>query len=63
MKLSIFTARLVATLIPALVPALCLLLPINAVAEKADRKAKILINAIDGDADHAKGFYIVNEIE
>jgi lipopolysaccharide export system protein LptA len=26
-------------------------------AEKADRKEKITINAIDGDADHAKGFY------
>ena len=57
MKLSTYTARLVATLMPALFPALCLLLPINAVAEKADRKAKIVINAIDGDADHAKGFY------
>ncbi len=26
-------------------------------AEKADRKEKVTINAIDGDADHAKGFY------
>ncbi|MBL8310348.1 MAG: lipopolysaccharide transport periplasmic protein LptA [Burkholderiales bacterium] len=28
-----------------------------AVAEKADRKEKITINAVDGDADHGKGFY------
>ncbi|MCZ2136521.1 MAG: lipopolysaccharide transport periplasmic protein LptA [Burkholderiales bacterium] len=26
-------------------------------AEKADRKEKVTINAIDGDADHGKGFY------
>lgn len=26
-------------------------------AEKADRKEKITINAVDGDADHGKGFY------
>ena len=26
-------------------------------AEKADRKEKVRINAVDGDADHAKGFY------
>ena len=41
----------------AVIPAFCLLLPLDAAAEKADRKEKILINAIDGDADHAKGFY------
>ena len=41
----------------AVIPALCLVLPTSATAEKADRKEKILINAIDGDADHAKGFY------
>lgn len=28
-----------------------------AAAEKADRKEKVTINAVDGDADHAKGFY------
>jgi lipopolysaccharide transport protein LptA len=28
-----------------------------ATAEKADRKEKVIINAVDGDADHAKGFY------
>jgi hypothetical protein len=26
-------------------------------AEKADRKEKITINAVDGDADHGKGLY------
>jgi len=41
----------------ALVAALCGLLPLTAGAEKADRKEKITINAIDGDADHGKGFY------
>ena len=41
----------------AVIPALCLLFAMDAAAEKADRKEKILINAIDGDADHAKGFY------
>ena len=29
--------------------------PVLAHAEKADRKEKVTINAIDGDADHAKG--------
>jgi len=37
--------------------ALCSLLPLVANAEKADRKEKITINAVDGDADHGKGFY------
>ena len=40
-----------------LMAALCGLLPLAASAEKADRKEKITINAIDGDADHGKGFY------
>ena len=44
-------------LLAAAFPAFCLLLPTGADAEKADRKEKILINAVDGDADHAKGFY------
>jgi len=33
------------------------MLPGIATAEKADRKEKITINAVDGDADHGKGFY------
>ena len=37
--------------------ALCVLPVQFALAEKADRKEKITINAIDGDADHGKGFY------
>ncbi len=41
----------------AVIPALCLLLPMGAIAEKADRKEKIKINAVDGDADAGKGFY------
>ena len=41
----------------AVIPAFCLLLPTDAAAEKADRKEKILINAVDGNADHATGFY------
>lgn len=41
----------------ALLTAFCALLPLAASAEKADRKEKITINAIDGDADHGKGFY------
>lgn len=41
----------------ALLTTLCGLLPLTAMAEKADRKEKITINAIDGDADHGKGFY------
>jgi lipopolysaccharide transport protein LptA len=32
-------------------------LPGLASAEKADRKEKITINAVDGDADHGKGLY------
>lgn len=36
---------------------LAVLAPVLAHAEKADRKEKVTINAIDGDADHAKGFY------
>ncbi len=46
-----------ALLAAAVIPAFCLLIPMDAAAEKADRKEKILINAVDGDADHAKGFY------
>lgn len=34
-----------------------LAIPALAGAEKADRKEKITINAVDGDADHGKGFY------
>ncbi len=41
----------------AVMPAFCLLLPLDAAAEKADRKEKIKINAVDGDADAGKGFY------
>ncbi len=41
----------------AVLPAIWLLLPMDAVAEKADRKEKININAVDGDADAGKGFY------
>jgi lipopolysaccharide export system protein LptA len=41
----------------AVMPALCLLLSFDAAAEKADRKEKIKINAVDGDADAGKGFY------
>lgn len=36
---------------------LCFALCSAAFAEKADRKEKVTINAVDGDADHAKGFY------
>ena len=53
--------RIVALAMAAL-PAFCLLLPMHAAAEKADRKEKILINAVDGDADHAKGFYDFGQI-
>ena len=41
----------------ATISAFCLLIPPEASAEKADRKEKIKINAVDGDADHGKGFY------
>ena len=41
----------------ATILAFCLLIPPEASAEKADRKEKIKINAVDGDADHGKGFY------
>lgn len=41
----------------AVIPALCLMLAPDAAAEKADRKEKIKINAVDGDADAGKGFY------
>jgi lipopolysaccharide export system protein LptA len=41
----------------AAIPLLALLQSTAANAEKADRKEKIKINAVDGDADHAKGFY------
>jgi len=37
--------------------ALALAVPSLVWAEKADRKEKVTINAIDGDADHARGFY------
>ena len=33
------------------------LVAVPASAEKADRKEKVTINAVDGNADHAKGFY------
>ena len=49
--------KYIVALAMAALPAFCLLLPMQAAAEKADRKEKILINAVDGDADHAKGFY------
>jgi len=44
-------------LLAAIAVASGMLAPMLAYAEKADRKEKVTINAIDGDADHAKGFY------
>lgn len=41
----------------AMIPAFCLMLSPDAAAETADRKEKIKINAVDGDADAGKGFY------
>lgn len=44
-------------LIGAAIAVSCGLASFAAHAEKADRKEKITINAVDGDADHGKGFY------
>ena len=41
----------------AMIPAFCLMISPDVAAETADRKEKIKINAVDGDADAGKGFY------
>lgn len=57
MKRSIPPVERPARWILAMSAALCLSISLDVAAEKADRKEKILINAVDGNADHATGFY------